>query len=186
MIKNITENYKSIFIVLLSMVSVLIVAYLMSLEKSPKIINPKKAGFNVNNFMWDDYIISGRLAPVFENIFPIGTKKSFVDEILSNDPCTTISKKFLISEHLKKTYGVVAGSATDKLLYEDPLFKTVKYFVRYHCPFKRSFLEDLLPNSTPGTSRVTVGFYDDQDRLINMTVYVDTVHRYRGQSAIGQ
>lgn len=167
----------AVLLILVVIIGFLSLAYVKSIppdmSKSGKIINPHDPRFVAENFRWDDYLTAQELADVFQVIFPIGTDKSYVDKILLAQPEAKASEPVDVIEFKKKTGGFVYGMGKDKILYADPKFQKVKFFVNYSGPSWRPWID-----ITPGTSRETIVYYDEDNKLLNAIVYVFVVHHY--------
>jgi hypothetical protein len=167
--------YKKTAIIFLSIMAFSIAAFLSigynHKNSPPKIINPHDPRFVVEDFRWDDYRSAKELADVFKIIFPAGTEKTYIDQILLAQPESTASEEINIDSYKKKTGGKLASTSDEKILNSDPNFKNAKTFVKYNHPMEAPII-----NFAPSTSWTTTVYYDDQKRVVNIMVYTFVVH----------
>ncbi|MCC6598008.1 MAG: hypothetical protein IT559_04390 [Alphaproteobacteria bacterium] len=135
------------------------------------------------NFKWDDYKTADELANVFKEIFPIGTSRSFIEKILLQDKKAVTSGIINVQEYKKGTGGILSGTITDKILYEDPQFVLVEILVKYNFPYHSEVKFSIVP---PATGWQTIAFYDADEKLLNLKVGTQIVHHYKESNKEGK
>jgi len=163
------KNFKKFLIA--AFAAILLVAsgaYLVALAKPVKITDPHDPAFNIEKFDSRDYKSADEMAQVFKKFFPLGTPRSYIENILTKSDTTRIPQK----ESFETKRGV--PGLGHGYQYKDVLKDfSAAYLVRYGMPPKKPIFGLTI---TPGSERTAVSYYDENDRLKLMLVGNELVH----------
>ena len=132
-----------------------------------KVTDPSSPGFEIEKFDVRDYKDFKKIAEVFRIYFPIGTDRSFIDDILVTKGKVRISRTGPFSE-VENLRGLGHGAEHEKILKNF----SAKYYVHYDLPY-----DEIFPISiTPSVSRAATAFYDENDKLRLLFVGTELVN----------
>ncbi|AGH97677.1 hypothetical protein A11S_854 [Micavibrio aeruginosavorus EPB] len=133
--------------------------------KPNKVLDPHDPNFDIKQFRYGDYKYSDDpdrdVSEVLKFFFPIGTKRSVIEDTLVSNGTVLISASGSFGEF--GSLGVVRGELLEKI--------SASYYAVYHFKYKSQSI-----SLTPSGGVRLCAFYDDGNKLVSMIIGSKFVH----------